>query len=65
VTTCEVTLGLGRITTGNGQVVPAVPRVALREAEPAIPPARLMGAHNAQNWTASIVIGIAPKSRLI
>jgi hypothetical protein len=25
-------------------------------------PARLVDAHNAQNWTASIVIGIEPKS---
>jgi hypothetical protein len=37
------TLGFGRITTGNGQVAPAVPRVALREAGPSSEPIAITG----------------------
>jgi hypothetical protein len=33
----------GRITTGNGQIAPAVPRVALREAEPSSKPIAITG----------------------
>jgi hypothetical protein len=43
VSTCEGTLGLGRITTGNGQIAQAVPRVALREAEPSSKPIAITG----------------------
>jgi hypothetical protein len=43
VSTCEGTLGLGGITTGNGQIAPAVPRVALREAEPSSEPIAITG----------------------
>ena len=43
VSTCEGTLGLGRITIGNGQVAPAVPRVALREAGPSSKPIAITG----------------------
>jgi hypothetical protein len=43
VSTYEGTLGLGRITTGNGQIDPAVPRVALREAESSSKPVAITG----------------------
>jgi hypothetical protein len=45
VSTREGTLGFGRITItiGNGQIAPAVPRVALREAEPSSKPIAITG----------------------
>lgn len=43
VSTCEGTLGFGRITIGNGQVAAAVPGVALREAGPSSGPIAITG----------------------
>ena len=38
------------------------PTAVSKRRKPAIPSARLVDAQNAQIWTASVVIGIEPKS---
>ena len=41
------------------------PTAVSKRRKPAIPPSRLVDAQNAQIWTASVVIGIEPKSTQI